>query len=36
MVGGQWVPGKKYQYDLVIVSSGGQPEIPIQRSMAFM
>ncbi len=36
MVGGQWVQGKKYKYDLVIVSNGGQPEIPIQRKMALM
>jgi branched-chain amino acid transport system substrate-binding protein len=36
MVGGQWVPGKKYKWDLVVVSNGGHPNIPIQRKIAWL
>jgi len=34
MVGGQWVPGKKWQYDLVIVANQQYPLIPVQRKLA--
>jgi branched-chain amino acid transport system substrate-binding protein len=32
-VGGQWVPGKKWMYDLVIVDNKRYPPIPVQREM---
>jgi len=31
LVGGQWVPGKKWMYDLVVVDNGRYPPIPVQR-----
>jgi branched-chain amino acid transport system substrate-binding protein len=33
VVGGQWVRGKKYKYDLSIVSNATAKEIPIQSSL---
>lgn len=33
-VGGQWVPGKKWMYDLVVVSNKRYPMIPVQRKLA--
>ena len=35
-VGGQWVPGKKWQYDLIVVANQTYPEIPVQRKLAPM
>ena len=32
-VGGQWVPGKKWMYDLVVVDNRRYPPIPVQRKM---
>jgi branched-chain amino acid transport system substrate-binding protein len=34
MVGGQWMPGKKWMYDLIIVDNRRYPLIPVQRKMA--
>jgi hypothetical protein len=31
MVGGQWVPGKKWMYDFVVVDNRRYPPIPVQR-----
>jgi branched-chain amino acid transport system substrate-binding protein len=31
MVGGQWVPGKKWMYDLFVVDNRRYPMIPVQR-----
>ena len=33
MVAGQWVPGKKWMYDLVVVDNRRYPVIPVQRKM---
>jgi len=33
MVGGQWVPGKKWMYDLVVTDNRRYPPIPVQRKM---
>ncbi len=33
VVGGQWVPGKKWQYDLVVTANKAYPLIPVQRKM---
>ena len=33
MAPGQWVPGKKWMYDLVIVDNRRYPLIPVQRKM---
>ena len=33
MVGGQWVPGKKWMYDLVVTDNRRYPLIPVQRKM---
>ena len=33
-VGGQWVPGKKWPYDLIVVANETYPEIPVQRKLA--
>jgi branched-chain amino acid transport system substrate-binding protein len=32
-VGGQWVPGKQWMYDLVVVDNRRYPIIPVQRKM---
>jgi branched-chain amino acid transport system substrate-binding protein len=32
-VGGQWIPGKKFQYDLVVVANGTYPSIPVQQKL---
>jgi len=32
-VGGQWVPGKKWQYDIVVVTNARYPPIPVERKM---
>lgn len=34
LVGGQWVPGKKWKYDLVVVSNERYRIIPVERSLA--
>jgi branched-chain amino acid transport system substrate-binding protein len=31
VVGGQWVPGKKWMYDLVVTTNKRYPLIPVQR-----
>jgi len=36
LVGGQWVPGKKWMYDLVVTTNNEYPLIPVQRMMAPM
>jgi branched-chain amino acid transport system substrate-binding protein len=33
VVAGQWVPGKKWMYDLVVVDNRRYPLIPVQRKM---
>jgi branched-chain amino acid transport system substrate-binding protein len=33
LVGGQWVKGKKYKYDLVIVNNETAPNIPTQAKL---
>jgi branched-chain amino acid transport system substrate-binding protein len=33
LVGAQWVPGKKWMYDLVVVDNRRYPPIPVQRKM---
>jgi branched-chain amino acid transport system substrate-binding protein len=33
-VGGQWVSGKKWMYDLIVVANGTYPAIPVQRKLA--
>ena len=33
LVGGQWVPGKKWMYDLVVTDNRRYPLIPVQRKM---
>ena len=33
-VGAQWIPGKKWPYDLTIVSNDTYPAIPVQRKLA--
>jgi branched-chain amino acid transport system substrate-binding protein len=33
VVGGQWVPGKKWMYDIVVVDNKICPVIPVQRKM---
>jgi branched-chain amino acid transport system substrate-binding protein len=33
LVGGQWVPGKRWMYDCVIVDNRRYPLIPVQRKM---
>ena len=33
LVGGQWVKGKKYKYDLVIVDNQTAPNIPVQAKI---
>jgi len=33
LVGGQWVKGTKYMYDLVIVSNETAPEVPVQAKL---
>jgi branched-chain amino acid transport system substrate-binding protein len=33
-VGGQWVPGKKFMYDLIVVANGTYPAIPVQAPLA--
>ena len=33
LVGGQWVPGKKWMYDLVVMDNRRYPLIPVQRKM---
>jgi branched-chain amino acid transport system substrate-binding protein len=33
LVGGQWVPGKKWKYDLEVVDNRRYPIIPVQRKM---
>jgi branched-chain amino acid transport system substrate-binding protein len=33
VVSGQWVPGKKWMYDLVVVDNRRYPLIPVQRKM---
>jgi branched-chain amino acid transport system substrate-binding protein len=34
LVGGQWVPGKKWKYDLVVVTNDRYRIIPVQRQLA--
>ena len=34
LLGGQWVPGKKWMYDLVITANKSYPLIPVQRKLA--
>ena len=36
LVLGQWVKGKKYKYELVIVSNTGAPSIPVGGKMKAM
>jgi len=36
LVGGQWVPGKKWPYDLVVVDNRRYPLIPVERKMVPM
>ena len=33
LVGGQWVPGKKWMYDIVVTTNKQYPLIPVQRKM---
>jgi branched-chain amino acid transport system substrate-binding protein len=33
LAGGQWIKGKKYKYELVVVDNGGHPEIPTQAKL---
>jgi len=33
LVGGQWVPGKKWMYDLAVVDNRRYPLVPVQRKM---
>ena len=33
LVGGQWVPGKKWMYDLVVTTNKQYPPIPVPRKM---
>ncbi len=33
MVAGQWVPGNKWMYDIVVVDNKRYPEVPVQRKM---
>jgi branched-chain amino acid transport system substrate-binding protein len=33
LVGGQWVPGKKWMYDLVVTANKSDPRIAVQRKM---
>jgi branched-chain amino acid transport system substrate-binding protein len=33
VVAGQWVPGKKWMYDIVVVDNKRYPEVPVQRKM---
>ena len=33
MVAGQWVPGNKWMYDIVVVDNKRYPEVPVQRRM---
>jgi branched-chain amino acid transport system substrate-binding protein len=33
LVGGQWVPGKKWMYDLAVTTNDEYPLIPVQRKM---
>jgi hypothetical protein len=34
VVCGQWVPGKKWPYELVVTANKAYPLIPVQRKMA--
>jgi branched-chain amino acid transport system substrate-binding protein len=36
LVGGQWVKGTKYMYDLAIVSNLQAPEIPTQDKLVYL
>ena len=31
LVGGQWVKGEKYRYELIVVANTLAPEIPVAR-----
>jgi branched-chain amino acid transport system substrate-binding protein len=36
LVGGQWVPGKKWMYDLVVTANKEYPLIPVQRKLELL
>jgi branched-chain amino acid transport system substrate-binding protein len=36
LVGGQWVKGKKYKYDLIVVNNQTAPNIPAQGKLKLM
>ena len=36
LVGGQWVKGKKYKYDLIVVNNQTAPNIPVQGKLKLM
>jgi branched-chain amino acid transport system substrate-binding protein len=36
MVGGQWVPGKKWPYEIVVTDNRRYPPIPVQRKAVYL
>jgi branched-chain amino acid transport system substrate-binding protein len=36
MVGGQWVPGKKWPYEIAVVDNRRYPQIPVTSKMAYV
>ena len=36
MVGGQWVPGKKWPYEIVVTDNRRYPAIPVQRKAVYL